>query len=90
MARSTKTATLKPQPLMPITVAEDAYDRPLFVTFEGQDLMVETIDQQWQDDAEPWENKPVNRVHYRVTLENGRSLEVFKNMDHGGWYSLAT
>ena len=50
---------------------------------------VDSIDQQWQDDAEPWEHKPVNRVHYRVTLENGRSLEVFKNMDHGGWYSLA-
>lgn len=25
-------------------------------------------------------------IHYRVTLEDGQSLEVFKNMDHGGWY----
>jgi hypothetical protein len=74
---------------MPVTVAEDGSHRPLFVTYLGQELQVDFIDQEWQDDAETWEHKPVNRVHYRVTLENGRSLEVFKNMDHGGWYSLA-
>ena len=39
---------------------------------------------QWQDDAEPWERKPVSKLHYRVTLENGQRLTVFRNMDHGG------
>lgn len=52
---------------MPITVAEDAWQRPLFVTFEGVELKVDSIDQQWQDDAEPWEHKPVSRLHYKVT-----------------------
>ena len=89
MPRRTKIADPKPQPLMPITVAEDAYDRPLFVTFEGQELMVETIEQQWQDDAETWEHKPVARLYYQVTLENGQRLTMYKNMDHGGWYTVA-
>ena len=83
IGKISETAAPRPQPIMPITVAEDAYDWPLFVTFEGRELMVETIDQQWRIDAETWEHKPVNRIHYRVTLEDGRSLEVFKNMDHG-------
>ena len=53
MPRRTKTATPRPQPLMPITVVEDGYHRPHFINLEGKELMVETIDQQWQDDAEP-------------------------------------
>ena len=71
---------------MPITVTEGSYNLPLFVTLQGQELMVESIEQQWEIDAEVWEHKPVNRIHYRVTLEDGISLEVFKNMDHMGWY----
>ena len=58
------------------------------MTFGGQELRVASIDQQWQVDAATWEHKPVSRIHYRVTLEDGRSLEVFKNMDHGRWYML--
>ena len=73
---------------MPVTVAENGYHRPLFVTYlEG--LRVEAIDQERQDDAETWEHKPVARLYYRVTLEDGQRLLVFKNMDHGGWYTLA-
>ena len=86
MPRRTKTPTPRPQPPFPIAVAEDAFRRPLFVTFLGEELRVYSIDQQWPDDAEPWERKPVSKLHYRVTLEDGRRLEVFKNMDHGGWY----
>ncbi len=52
---------------MPITVAEDAYQRPLFVTF-GARALVETIDQQWNIDAETWEHKPANRIVGDVNL----------------------
>ena len=45
---------------------------------------------QWQDDAEPWEQKPVSKLHYKVTLEDRQRLTLFKNMEHGGWYTLAT
>ena len=55
---------------MPITVAEDVYHRPLFVTLQGPELIVETIEQQWEIDAETWEHKPVIRLRSRVTLED--------------------
>ena len=44
---------------------------------------------QWIILSKVWEHRPVSRIHYRVTLEDGMQLEVFKNMDHGGWYYLA-
>ena len=74
---------------MPVTVAEDAYHRQVFVMFEGQELRVDSIGQQWQIDSEVWEDKPVNRIYYRVTLEDAQSLEIFKNMNHGGWYATS-
>ena len=89
MRRRPRAATPSPQPIMPITVAETADRRPAFRDLLGEELWVNFIDQWWQVDAEVWEHKPVNRIHYRVTLEDGRSLEVFKNMDHGGWYVLS-
>ena len=74
---------------MPVTVAEDAFHRPLFVTVLGDELRVDSINQQWQVDAEPWEHRPFSKVYYLVTLEDGQRLTVFKNMEHGGWYQLA-
>ena len=53
---------------MPVTVAEDAFHRPLFMTYLGEELRVDSIDQQWQDDAEPWERKAGRQVYYEVTL----------------------
>ena len=45
--------------------------------------------QQWQYDAEWWGHETLSRLRYRVALEDGRRLTVFRNMDHGGWYYLA-
>ena len=74
---------------MPVTVAEDALHRPLFVTYLGEELKVDSIDQQWQDDAEPWERKPVAKLHYKSTLEDVWCLTAFRNMEHGGWYVMS-
>ena len=83
-----RTKMARPQPPMPVTVAEDAFHRPLFVTYLREELRVESIDRQWQDDAESWDLKPVARLYYVVTLEDGQNLTVFKNFDHGGWYRV--
>jgi len=57
MPNRSKAPTCRPQPPMPVTVAEDAFHRPQFVTYLGEELKVDSIDQQSQDDAEPWEHK---------------------------------
>ena len=64
---------------MPVTV----------VTFLGEELMVDSNYQQRQDDGEPWERKPVSKLYYKVTPQHGQRLTVFKNVEHGGWYTLA-
>jgi len=45
-----------------VTIAEDAYDWPLLGTFGGRELMVETIDQEWQIDAKVREHRPGSRI----------------------------
>ena len=36
--------------------------------------------------AEWWEPEPVFKMHYQVTLEDGRQVAVFRNMKTGSWY----
>jgi len=33
-----------------------------------------------------WEPEPVFKMHYQVTLEDGRELGMFRNMKTGSWY----
>ena len=33
-----------------------------------------------------WEPEPVFKMHYRVTLEAGRGVGIFRNMKTGRWY----
>ena len=33
-----------------------------------------------------WEPEPVFKMHYQVTLGDGRLLGIFRNMKTGGWY----
>ena len=89
MPNRSKAPGPRPQRPMPVTVAEDDFHRPLFVTYVGEKMRVEYIYQEWQDDAQTWEHKAVARLYYGVALEDGRRLTVFKNMDHGGWYTVA-
>ena len=76
----------RPSIPMPVRVQEDEDFRPLFVTFEGQTLGVESIDDRVEEDSEWWENEPVYKMHYRVTLEDGRELAIFRNNKTGSWY----
>ena len=41
------------------------------------------IDEQVEEEAEWWEPGPVFKMHYQVTLEDGRQLEIFRNMKNG-------
>ena len=45
-----------------------------------------SIDELVEEEAEWWEPEPVFKMHYQVTLEDGRWVAVFRNMKTGGWY----
>ena len=50
-------------------------------------MPVEFADAWWEDEEFRWDD-PVIRVTYRVSLEGGQELTIFKNMLTGGWYRL--
>ena len=75
---------------MPITVQEDGDYRPVAVSLEGKTLEVVSIDERVEEKAEWWEPEPVFKMHYQVTLADGRQLAIFRNLKHGGWYQPVT
>ena len=70
----------------PVTVEEDAYRQPLSLTLRGRRLKVASIDDLWEIDEEWWREKPVARMYYQVTTEDGRPMTVFRDLVDGGWY----
>ena len=90
MPKKTTTPTeRRPRIPMPIKVQESDEEeefRPLVVTVEGQTLAVESIDERVEEDSEWWENEPVYKMHYRVTLVDGQELAIFRNNKTGSWY----
>jgi len=47
---------------------------------------VVSLDEVWSIDEEWWREKPIVRMYYRVNLEEGRQVTVFRDMLHGVWY----
>ncbi len=71
---------------MPARVQEDEESRPVAVSREGKYIRVVSIDGRVEEEGEWWEPESVWKMHYRVTLEDGRQLEIFRNMKTGSWY----
>ena len=51
-------------------------------------LEVVSIDELVEEESEWREHEPVYKMHYRVTLEDGRELGIFRNMKTGSWYQV--
>ena len=82
-----KTApVLSPRTPMPIHVEEDEDMQPTAVTVEGKTLVVETINERVEDVEAWWQDYPVVKMNYQVTLEDGQNLAIHRNMMHGRWY----
>ena len=82
MPKKTKTTEPRPRAPMPIRVQEsDDEFRPLVVTFEGQTLAVESVDERVEEDSEWWENEPVYKMHYLVTLSGSTILSVERTIN---------
>ena len=64
---------------------EDDAGRPIAVHLSGRRLPVESLLESWRIDDEWWRQRPVSRVYYRVLLEDGRTLDVFRDLVSGRW-----
>ena len=85
---------------VPITVEEDACQQPLTLSkpspkrgrrlkaasLEKPRLKVVSIDNMWKIDEEWWREKPIVRMYYQVTTEDGRRITLFRDLTTGEWY----
>jgi len=52
---------------------------------ETRAIRIEAIQEIWQVDDEWWRT-PLSRLYYRVVLENGRLMILFRDLVDGTWY----
>jgi hypothetical protein len=43
----------------------------------------------WRIDDEWWREKPVSRLYWRVVLEEGRIVDVYRDLAGGKWFKQA-
>ena len=89
-------ATPGPGPLrplnlpQPVAVETDAQGAPVALipisSGRGRRVQVAAIDDRWRIDDEWWRQRPVARMYYRVTTEEGRPVTIFQDLVDGAWY----
>jgi len=80
------------QPLnCPRRIAVDSGDDgvPSAVHFSGPRIAVESVVETWRIDDEWWREKPVSRTYWRVVLEDGRVVDVYRDLAGGKWFRQA-
>ena len=91
MPKRSKVQATQPRPSTPMAarVQEDEDFRPLAISLAGKLLGVASIEERVEEE-EWWDEQPLTRMHYQVTLEDGQQVTIFRNMKTGGWYRVET
>lgn len=66
----------------PATVQTDADGVPVAVESRTVEAIVET----WRIEDEWWRAKPIRRIYWRLLLDDGRTVDVFRDHVKDGWY----
>jgi hypothetical protein len=69
----------------PLAVATDDVGKPVAVVLGRRRLAVERIEDVWRIDDEWWREE-VSRLYYRLLLEDGRPLIVYRDLVRELWY----
>ena len=73
----------------PLDVETDANGVPSGVYLSGHRCAVESVLETWRIDDEWWREQPVSRVYWRLFLENGCAVDVYRDVARGRWYKQA-
>jgi hypothetical protein len=73
-------------PPIPIEVRESTHQTPRAIKMKGRWCRVVSIDDLCNVDEEWWRERPIVRMYYRVNMEDGRQITVFRDMLDGAWY----
>jgi len=84
MTRTRKLRSLNlPQP---ISAEADEEGRPANVFSSRRKLTVIAHNETWLIEDEWWRAHPIARRYWRVTLEDGRAMDIFHDLAGGGWF----
>jgi len=73
----------------PVKVEADDAGRPLAVQLSGRRLAVESVVEEWRIDEEWWRERPISRAYWRVVLDDGRVVDVYRDLISGKWWRQA-
>jgi hypothetical protein len=69
----------------PIRVDTNEDGAPTAVHISGRRLTVESALETWRIDDEWWRPQPISRLYWRLLLEDGRTIDVFRDLITGRW-----
>jgi len=69
----------------PVRVEADEQGWPIAVYLSGQRYTVESVLETWRIDDEWWRERAVSRLYFSVTLEDGRTVTVYRDVVSGRW-----
>ena len=55
----------------------------------GRRYAVEAVLERWRIDEEWWRPRPVSRLYYRLLLEDGRTVTVYRDLVSARWAKQA-
>ena len=69
-----------------MSVDVDTRGAPKRVRFEGMMREVAAVQDRWRIDDEWWRETPISRMYYRLQLEGGRVITLYRDLIGGGWW----
>jgi len=72
-----------------VQVEADEAGLPLAVHLSGRRLAVESVVEGWRIDDEWWRERPISRAYWRVVLDDGRVVDVYRDLILGKWWRQA-
>jgi len=69
----------------PTRVETDADSVPAAVHISARRIAVESAIETWRIDDEWWRPHPISRLYWRVLLEDGRVVDIFRDLTTGRW-----
>jgi hypothetical protein len=73
----------------PIAVETNKDGTPTAVAISKVRRAVEAVIESWRIDDEWWRASPVSRIYWRLMLEDGRSVDVYRDRVRDKWFRQA-
>jgi len=73
----------------PVKIDAAETGQPLALDLSGRRIAVESVVESWRIDDEWWRAKAVSRQYWRVALDDGRVVDVYRDLASDKWFKQA-